>query len=339
MRLAVRGDGLLERAGRRLGLAPEPLWEAFAGFMLARTVMAGGSLGVLQACAQRPHRPDALPGLDADGAAALCVALHTAGYLDARRDGTYVASRKTRRWLLPLAPYLAAFNYDQWDGWSQLEDVLRSGRPLGLHDRPAGDPHWERYGRGLHALSAIAAPPVVRAAGFGAARSLLDLGGFHGGFAAAFCDRHPQLEAVVVDLPGAVAVGRALTTHPRVSWLEGDFFDVELPRADAAFLGHVLHHLDPDACVRLLQRVRAALGPGGRVAVFELERPRPGRRGDQLGVLTGLMFWCYSGARTYTGAELTGFVRAAGFARVRVRRPLRLGGNLVVTGFGGRAHG
>jgi hypothetical protein len=95
-------------------------------------------------------------------------------------------------------------------------------------------------------------------------------------------------------------------------------------------LGQILHHLAPEDCVRLLVRSREVLAPGGVVAVYEQERPKPGARGHQIGVLTGLMFYAYSRARTYTASEISGFMREAGLEGVKVKRPLRLAGTMIV---------
>ena len=101
---------------------------------------------------------------------------------------------------------------------------------------------------------------------------------------------------------------------------------------DIALAGQIVHHLSPEDAVRLLERACGAVHPGGIVAVYEQERPPTGKRGHPIGVLTGLMFYAYSRARTYTADEVCGFLRAAGLSDVRVRRPIRLAGTFVAVG-------
>ena len=66
--------------------------------------------------------------------------------------------------------------------------------------------------------------------------------------------------------------------------------------------------------------------------MLEQERPPTGERGSTIGALTGLLFYATSRARTYTADELTTFVEAAGFNRVRERRSQRFPGHVVITG-------
>jgi hypothetical protein len=110
-------------------------------------------------------------------------------------------------------------------------------------------------------------------------------------------------------------------------------FEVDLGRGhDHAMINHVVHNL-PHARTRvLLARARAALRPGGTVSVLDVERPPAGRRGDQFGALAALLFYSLDRTSTYTADELCLLMREAGFADVQVKRPVRLGGNVLVLG-------
>ena len=317
---------------------PTPLFDGYAAFMAARTLMAGCELGIFSSL--RDHGPATADELaarlsyDPRGTDALLCALHTMEYLDA--DGArYRNAAVVDRWLRPLEPFVGVFAYDMWEVWSGVEDAVRTGKPAGLHDRPGDDPHWERYMRGLYALSELVGRDLARAVGVPrGATSMLDVAGGHGGFSKALCDRTPGLRSTVLELEGAARIGRTLAEEhgfaDRVRWEVGDMFTSDLGGPhDVVLVGQILHHLAPEDCVRLLGRCRAATRPGGVVAVYEQERPKPGRRGHQIGVLTGLMFFAYSRARTYTADEVRGFMRDAGLDGVKVKRPLRMAGTFV----------
>lgn len=343
MRTGARGENPLEWLGVAAGQAPDPLFDAYIALMTARTVMAGSSLGVLDALAERP---DDAPGLarrlelDEQGADLLLVALHALGYL--ALDGTrYRPSRMARRWLAPDARrplrHWQRFTYDMWDAMGGLEETLRTGAPQGLHERGAEDPYWERYMRGLFDLSRFSAPDVARAIGARSPRRMLDLAGGHGGFSMALCDRHPSLRATVVELEGSARIGRRIVAEEgyegRIEHLVGDLFEVDLGSGhDLAVANSIVHHLTPEQAVALLRRARSALRPGGRMAVFELERPGEGRRGDAIGTLTGLLFHTLSRGRTYSSAQIQGFFAQAGYVDVRAKQLLRAPGNVLVLG-------
>ena len=344
MRIGARPQSPFEAAAVAAGQVPTPLFEAFVGYVGARAIMAATTLGVFTALDEEPDDAAGLArrlALDPPGVDALLTALHTMGYLDVT-DGRHRPSALTRRWLLPgaprsLEPYLGAFNADMWAWMGALEDVLRTAEPAGLHAMAPEDPRWERYMRGLFALARFAGPDIAWATGVDAPRRMLDLAGGHGGFAMALCDRHPGLRATVVELEGAARTGRRIVAEhgyqDRIAFQVGDLFSADLGSgADLAFLGQILHHLAPDDAVRLLARAREALRPGGIAAVYEQEAPPPGERGDQLGVLVGLLFYVTSGARTYTAADVGGFLHEAGFRDIRIRRPRRLPGTFVARG-------
>jgi cyclopropane fatty-acyl-phospholipid synthase-like methyltransferase len=225
-----------------------------------------------------------------------------------------------------------------WDYMGKLEEAVRTGRPAGgLHDRPAGDPWWESYMRGLFEISQLRAGQIAKLIPARRPRTLLDLAGGHGGFSVAMCRRHPALEATVFELEGAAKVGERIVAEEgmsqRVRYLVGDMWEGDLGAGyDVAMANSILHHFGPDEDVKLLERIRGALAPGGTMAVVEQERPPEGKRGNQVGALTGMLFYVSSKVRTYTAAELAGFLRRAGFEDVKPRRHLMVPGVVVVTG-------
>lgn len=346
MRVGVKGEGVFDRLALTAapGLVPTPLLESFVAMMMARTLMAATSLGVFRALEEQPDDADGLAArleLDPAGADVLMTALHSLGYVD-ERDGCYRNARQVERFLLPGSPqsierWVGEFMYDMWETFGELERSLRSGEPTGLHERAPEDPYWERYMRGLLDLSRLRGDFIARAIPARSPRSMIDLAGGHGGFAMAICRRHAELHATVVELDGAARIGRRIVAEEgmedRVSYLVGDLFEADLGEGhDIATAFSILHHFQPERCQRLLERARAALAPGGTMAVYELDRPAAGKRGTQLGALDGLLFHVLSGARTYSGEEIAGWMRAAGFQRVKIKRPPQIEGTVLVVG-------
>ena len=346
MRVAAKGDGIFDRLALAVapGLVPTPILESFVALMMARTIMAGTSLGVFRALDERPDDADGLAArldLDARGADVLLKALHALGYVT-WRDGRFENERVVDRFLLPgakasLENWVGTFTYDMWDTFTELEGVVRSGEPIGLHERDPDDPYWERYMRGLFDLSKLRADFIARAIPADSPRRLLDLAGGHGGFAMALCRRHTQLQATIVELEGAARIGRRIVAEEgmddRVSYRLGDMFELDLGTdADIVTAFSIVHHFDRERNVELLKRARAALRPGGTVAIYELDRPADDEPGTQLGALDGLLFYALSGARTYTGEEIAGWLGEVGFSRVKVKRPPQIEGTVLVVG-------
>ena len=316
---------------RGLSGPPDPFYDTFVLPLAGRAVVAAIGLGIFDSLAAEPARAGELAerlGLDPAGAAALCEALVSLGYLRLERDRLHVADGVaplvTRGSESSIATFAGDFARSHWRSLDSLEGALR-GEPSAWHDRPPDDELWEPYIRGLYELSREEHDANAAVVGAVEPRTMLDLAGGHGAFAMAMCRRHRGLGATVVDLPAAAGVGRAIVEEQgfadRVSFLEGDLFELDLGTgADVVSAFNLLHHLPPERALDLIRRARRALASGGLLVIGDTERPPPGEPVSQVGALTGLAFFAESRARTYALAEIEGWLRDAGFATIRTHR-------------------
>lgn len=332
MRTALRPEGVLEHIALWGNLGPLPVAETMFGMATSRVLMAGVRLGLFARLCTGPKTASQIAEtchIDPAGAAHLLDCLAAMGHVD--RDGEeYRLSRRARPWLDPESPtYIGGFlefNYDQWDWWSRLEEVVKTGQGFEIHDYGAEDPRWRRYIRAMFELARLSAPEIARKITLPPKPGrVLDLAGGHGWFAAEICRRHEGLVATVLDLPGSVRIGREIIAEngmaERVRHVEGNMFTEDLGGPyDAALCFQIIHHLSPEQNVALFTRVRAALKPGGTLAVMDYFTPPEGRRPDSSAFL-GLHFFLTSGATTYSAHDLKNWLREAGFAAPR-RVPL-----------------
>ncbi len=152
-------------------------------------------------------------------------------------------------------------------------------------------------------------------------RRMLDIGGNSGEFALQVCQRHPQIEATVFDLPVVCDVGRAHVNgkpgSERVRFKEGDGRRDPLPEGcDLVTFKSMLHDWPEEQAATFLQRVSAVLEPGGTVLIFERDTVQVGREPLDFGALPLVAF-----AGAYRGPEF--YVRtleALGFGEIRVER-------------------
>ncbi|HVE67557.1 MAG TPA: class I SAM-dependent methyltransferase [Solirubrobacteraceae bacterium] len=332
-RVGAEPENLLERVALRANLAPWPVVHSMFAPPLGRVLQVAARTGVFAALARGPATPESLAAqldLREPGTRLLLECL-TASEIVRESGGTYEMERNARKWLDPESETsvlgFIADNAEYWDWWARLEDLIREGRSVELHDRGADDPYWRTYIRGQFELARLSAPEVARGLKLpGGAESVVDLAGGHGWFAVQLCERHEGLRATVVDLPGSAAVGREIVAEhgfaDRVAHVEGDILSAGLGGPhDLALAFNIVHHLSPEDNVKLLSRAREALKPGGSVAVLDLFTRPAGKRPDGSAYL-GLFFHLTSGAETYSPAQLTDWLEEAGFERprrVRVR--------------------
>ena len=325
MRLGILPEGLTEWLALRLNRVPTPLADGVFAMMACRALMAGLELGLIDQLATGPASADELAGrlgLDPAGTLALAEALAAGGYLE-RVGSRYRLARRARRWLDPQGPSyvgnLIRFNRDHWRWWSGLEAVLESGRPVAVHQELPDGAAWRRYVLGMRDLAGLVADEVVGALRPPKSpRRLLDVGGAHGTYAAAFCRRYPTLTATVLDLPPVVTIGAELIgatgLAERIEFRGGDARRDDLGSGyDVVLLFDVLHHFPAPQARALLGRAVSALGPGGLIAILEPVRTR---RPSQLAALLHLHYFLASRGGVFTPDTLAAWLAEADCGRV-----------------------
>ena len=333
MRIGPVYEGLAERFGALLNMVPVPVGLSMYGMPVARSLQVAERLGIFAELAQGPASGEELAdrlGLREEGTKLLLDSLCVSGVLRVRSE-RYALTRRSRKWLDPESDsYLGGFiadNYHYWDWWEGLEDLVRDGRAVEMHDRPADDPYWRSYITGQYQLARLSSADVAKAVGLAqGAQSLLDVAGGHGEFSMALCRRHPQLRATIVDLPGSAAIGRELVAEAglsdRVAFVEGDMFEAPLGGPhDGALCFNIIHHLKPDSMRQLFTRIATSLRPGAPLCILELFDRPPGKSPDVSSML-GLFFHLTSDADTYTSEEVSDWLAASGFGRAE-RKTLR----------------
>ncbi|MFC6939339.1 methyltransferase [Salinirubellus sp. GCM10025818] len=325
----------------RLNRGPGPLLDLLAAGSFHAVVRAV-DLGVFEALAEPRTAADLANDLDADPDTleSFLAFLAAAGYLE--RDGhRYANTAMTTRWLTDardtnMAPWLTAWNEVVFPFWErEFERVLREGEPsTDVYTWAAADPDRAstlhagfRATASLAREDALAAVPVPE----GATR-LLDVGGGHGLYAAAFAEEYPDLSAVVLDHPAAepsfeATLADAPGVADRVAFRAADYLgdalddSVEGEGYDVALLFNVVHAHDAATNRALLERMFEVLRPGGVVAVLDqftgdgrTPIPRTAVR------FVDPTYRLTLGAHTYPAEEVTGWIEEAGFTDARVKR-------------------
>jgi len=344
MRLDLVGDNLLEKALNGAGLLPGPVVLATWGPLFARAIVVALKLGVLQAIDGGKRSPEDIAketNTDLGGIRVLLTALNGAGLLS-RRNGEFELSSGTRRWLSSTSSWnitpALAFAEDIERMSRNMEDALRTGQRQNIHhlEHPPG--FWRRYIEGLSALAKIPAAEIARKIRFsGKPKRLLDVGGGHGAFSMALCKRHPDLQAEILDLKDAAAIGRELVEKAgmagRVSYREGDLRTSPWGEGyDGVLLFNILHNLSEDESKAALSQAYAALKPGGVVVVFDGEHAGgTGNMSMQEG-FGELFFWTISRSETWSDPTLREWMKAAGLSSIRRSKVLSFPGTLLLTG-------
>jgi O-methyltransferase domain len=222
-----------------------------------------------------------------------------------------------------------------WRAYGHLAHSVRTGE-AGFR-RAHGSGFWEyleghpEAGRLINdSMSAVASfigAALARSYEFGGMKRLVDVGGGYGTLIRAVLDKHPQLQAVVFDLPGVIEGTRARLAEwglaNRCQAIAGDFFDAVPAGGDAYLLSWILHDWDDESAVRVLDKCREAVGDAGRVLAIELvvpaaEEPEPSPDLERLVRTTDVEMLAVVGGHERTAAEHGELYAAAGFELTRI---------------------
>ena len=249
-------------------------------------------------------------------------ALTACGYLR-WRSGAYRLTSLSRRWLLRSSPrsIRSAILHRNLDlRFMRFEDYVRDGTSADFHNVLEA-PDWELYHEGQAGHAALVVHEVVERMPLPrGATDLLDLGGGHGLYSFAFCEKYPDLRAQVLDLD--VTFGTAQGSRKRqpsrnrVRFITGDLRTTELAEAsyDVVLLANVLHHLDDRTVQRTFAQVARALRSGGVLVALDAVRPASISAAGQVEALLDLYFGSASGAGLWTLDQIRCFQKEAGLA-------------------------
>jgi acetylserotonin N-methyltransferase len=269
---------------------PTNVLDLLFAFRKSKTMFDAVALGVFDALLNGPKSAKTLAGeIGADPAALeqllnACVGLEllswsSSGYANTPAATAYLTSESPDR----MTGYIYYSNDVMWKLWANLKDAVREGTnrwkqtygwegPLFSHFFRT-DQSRREFLMGMHGFGRISSPHVASAFDLSRFRRLVDLGGATGHFAIAACERYPQLEAVVFDLPESIPLAQEIVgaspVAKRIVLAPGDFFNDTLPEADLFALGRILHDWTEEKVLRLLGRIYERLPAGGAVLIAE----------------------------------------------------------------------
>jgi SAM-dependent methyltransferase len=314
-----------------------PVWGVIQGYASYWALVAAVELGVFDAlAASGPSAVEPLAealGVSGPHLAALLDGLVALGLLDQVR-GVYELNETAERYLTSDGPATMAALIGVANGplgnWERLADTVRNGRPSSpVDDEPAA--FYLPLVRATFPTQRRAADRTAALLGLaraGRPLRVLDVGAGGAPWTVAFLGQCPDATAVVNDLPGVVEVAEEKLAEAgladRTEIRRGDYHGIawEADTYDLVVLGHVCRAEGDDGTRRLLARAWGALRPGGRLVLADYF-PDNDRKLNPFGVLMGLtMVAATARGRTFTPAEVRGWLAAQGFVRIRLLEPI-----------------
>ena len=324
MKIGAIPENLLEQAALSLGIAPIPLSDTHLSFMMARTIMVATKIGIFEALAHTSLPVDDIILRTQSNRQATLKLLHTLvhlGYL-LKKDHLFSLSSLSKKWMLKdnaVSLYdKMLLQFIEWELVEHYEEYVRSGNPVDMH-RLFDEQQWEVYQKGMRSVAGTSAAEIgSRTPVPSGATHMLDIGGSHGYFSVALCQRHSALHAVILDLPEAISHAKNILAREalgdRVQHQAGDITTTDLGEAtyDLIFIANLVHHFDDATNRAIASKAFRALRPGGYYIVQDFIRKQEPKKGDHLGALLDLYFAATSQSGTWSVEEIRSWQKGTG---------------------------
>uniref|UniRef100_A0A8C7C941 Acetylserotonin O-methyltransferase-like n=1 Tax=Oncorhynchus kisutch TaxID=8019 RepID=A0A8C7C941_ONCKI len=251
-----------------------------------------------------------------------------------RTGKEYTNTAMSRHFLLSDGPlslqgYIQHCNELVWPLFTHLETAVREG--TNQHEKAFGktsnlfqDAYYSRHEvklrfmKAMHSIAKVSGRDVATAFDLSKYKTACDLGGCTGAMAYEFAKAHPGLSVTMFDLPEVIEMRGHFRPHDaddRVSFVAGDFFKDELPKADVYILARILHDWSDEKVHILLSKIAKACNPGCCVLVSEIFLDED-RKGPSRGLLQALSM---TEGRQRSASEYSLLLKSHGFTAAQVK--------------------
>lgn len=201
-----------------------------------------------------------------------------------------------------------------WLNWSKLNDVVATGLPA------RGAFNHEAFIMGMHNLSLGRARAVLSALPLKSVKTALDLGGGPGTYAMRMAER--GIKATVFDRPETIPITKKLARKSNVNLnlIAGDFMhdDIGGPY-DLILLSQIAHAYSAGDNKALIAKCKAALNPGGHIAIQEFPIDDTLTHPVQGALFAVNMLVATEEGRTYSAKEITAWLKGAGLSGIKAK--------------------
>jgi acetylserotonin O-methyltransferase len=313
--------------------SPAPIIGLIENFRRSQAMFTATELGIFDLLADGPATAQDLAARSGTHPEALSRLLYLCANLGLVTviDGRFANTEVTNVYLVRRSPqaitgYVEYSRRALWQLWAKLPDAVREGTHRWNQAFGGQGELFSHYYKteaekrqflmGMHAFGLISSPQIVEAVDLGAFTHLVDLGGATGHFALEASRRFPRLRCTLFDLPQCIPLAEEMLAGSRVETLGGDFFGGDLPSADLYALGRILHDWTEEKIKKLLERIHAALPPGGGILVLE-KLVEEDNSGPAWALLQDINMLVATEGRERKLSEYQELLEAAGFSDVK----------------------
>uniref|UniRef100_A0A8C5E7K4 Acetylserotonin O-methyltransferase-like n=1 Tax=Gouania willdenowi TaxID=441366 RepID=A0A8C5E7K4_GOUWI len=316
----------------------ERIMELLDGFKASKALFTASKLGLFDLLHSTPGLAAAQVAqqikASVKGTECLLEACASLGLLKACQRAVYENTELAERLLrsdasFSLLGYIEHCNDTIWPLFSHLESAVLEGTPQ--HGKAFSKKNKDlsqktcsnsrevkrRFMNAMDSIAKVTGKTIATAFDLSAYKTACDLGGCTGAMAHEFTKAHPGLAVTVFDLPAVIEMRdyfHPVHTDDRVSFVAGDFFQDELPKADLYILARILHDWPNEKVCVLLRKIADACTPGCGLLLSEIFLEED-RHGPSRGLLQALSM---SEGKQRSVSEYSRLLESFGFSTAHV---------------------
>lgn len=315
---------------------PIAMLQLISGFWIARCIYVAAKLGIADVVKDAPKNANELAaatGTDAPSLFRVMRALASVGVFSQDADDRFAITPLSATLCSDVRGSLRAFamtelGEEHYPAWGELLHSVRTGEIA--FDHAFGKPIWEFFSENpenakifndaMSGMTAQANEAILSRYDFAGMKTLMDVGGGHGGLITSILQRHPGMKGILFDSPqvieGAQAVVNGSSVSDRCQLAAGNFFESVPGGADAIILKWIIHDWNDEQCVTILRNCHRALPENGKLILVEAVVPASNE--PHFSKFIDLNMLVMTGGRERTEQEFRALYDAAGFQLLRI---------------------
>jgi ubiquinone/menaquinone biosynthesis C-methylase UbiE len=226
-------------------------------------------------------------------------------------------------------PYLGAFAEETkltWQKWSNLTEVVKSGKPLLAVDAESdAREFFPKLVSGIFPVSFHAASVVAKSLTEqqrNSIKNILDVAAGSGAWSLAFAQTIPEAQITAADYEEVIPITRQFADRFRLAdrydYIQGNLRELDFghKKYDLVILGHIIHSEGAEWGKKLIEKASAALKDGGMILIADMV-PNDERTAPSLPLVFALNMLIHTEqGDVFTMKEYNEWLKGAGFKKI-----------------------
>jgi len=315
---------------------PAQILQIITNFWSSRAVYVFARLGIPDLLKSGPKTVEELASetkMHAPSLYRVLRALSSIGFVSVTADGRF-AQTPLSEILVTDAPgslrwfTISELGQEHFPAWGNLLHSVKTGEIA--FDNFFGVDIWKYFeqnpedaavfNNSMSGVTAATNEEILAVYDFSSFKTVVDVGGGHGGLVTSILNAHPKLKGILLDAPQVIEGTRskieAAGLADRCETVAGDFFKSVPAGGDAYVMKWIIHDWDDKRAITILQNIRNRMQPNGKVIIVDCVVPE--NNDPDFSKFFDLNMMVMTGGKERTEKEFAQLLGAAGFKLLRV---------------------